>query len=170
MMKDARMHGEGKQTEERQPKVSDYIKKELELKYVNKVLSEIVENIEKYSDKDALKEDYKKLVSFVVKYLEKDKYLRGMDPKKKPIVIREINRIFFEKFPHCVAFREHINRVLTYRLSDLKREIKDNNWKMKIMFLTELLRKNPSNRDLLEKLKGIVIFLFFLIFRGFLMT
>lgn len=57
--------------EEREAKISDYIKKDLDLKYVNKVLEEILEGAKKYSELDILKEDYRKLVGFVVKQLEK---------------------------------------------------------------------------------------------------
>ena len=79
-----------------------------------------------------------------------------MEDERKGAVIREINRIFSQRFENVNPFKEHISRVVTNRLLDLKREVRDTSWKTRIMLLTEALRINPHNRDLLEKLKGKV--------------
>jgi hypothetical protein len=99
------------------------VKKDLDLFYVNKIVNEILKSIGRFEGREVLLEDYGKLVAYVVKKMEHDKFLKGMDPEKKPIVIREINRIFSSKFGNTIEFKEHINRVVSYRLQDLKREV-----------------------------------------------
>jgi hypothetical protein len=96
--------------------LTQYVKKDLDLFYVNKIVREILKSLSRFEGRDVLLEDYGKLVAFVVKRLEKDKFLKGMDPTKKQLVIREINRIFSSRFENCQDFREHIQRVVTYRL------------------------------------------------------
>lgn len=96
--------------------LTQYVKKDLDLFYVNKIVREMLKSLGRFEGRDVLLEDYGKLVAYVVKRMEKDKFLKGMDPKKKPIVIREINRIFSQRFENTQEFKEHIQRVVTYRL------------------------------------------------------
>jgi hypothetical protein len=103
--------------------LTEWVKKDLDLFYVNKIVKEMLRSMARFEGRDILIEDYGKLVAFVVKQMEKDKFLKGMDPKKKQLVVREINRIFSSRFENCQDFKEHIQRVVTYRLQDLKREV-----------------------------------------------
>lgn len=103
--------------------LTQYVKKDLDLFYVNKIVREILKSMGRFEGRDVLIEDYGKLVAYVVKKMENDKFLKGMDPEKKQIVVREINRIFSSRFENSQDFKEHIQRVVTYRLQDLKREV-----------------------------------------------
>lgn len=103
--------------------LTEYVKKDLDLFYVNKIVNEMLKSIRRYDGRDAIFEDYGKLVAFVVKRMENDKFLKGMDESKKHIVVREINRIFSEKFDNVKEYKENIQRVTAFRLQDLKREV-----------------------------------------------
>lgn len=88
--------------------LTEYVKKDLDLFYVNKIVGEMLKSVRRYEGREAILEDYGKLVAFVVKKLENDKFLKGMDEKKKHIVVREINRIFSEKFDNVKEYKENI--------------------------------------------------------------
>jgi uncharacterized membrane-anchored protein YjiN (DUF445 family) len=103
--------------------LTEYVKKDLDLFYVNKIVGEMLKSIRRYEGRDAILEDYGKLVAFVVKKMENDKFLKGMDERKKHLVVREINRIFSEKFENVSEYKENIQRVTAFRLQDLKREV-----------------------------------------------
>ena len=103
--------------------LTEYVKKDLDLFYVNKIVNEMLKSIRRYDGRDAIFEDYGKLVAFVVKRMENDKFLKGMDESKKHIVVREINRIFSEKFDNVKEYKQNIQRVTAFRLQDLKREV-----------------------------------------------
>ena len=92
---------------------------------------------------------------YCLRQLEGGKKISGQnDQVKKAEITREINRIFSSKFGDKVdSFKEYTQRLVQYRLEDLNREVKDNKWKIYLLFLQEFLRQNPQNRDLLEKLK-----------------
>ena len=96
--------------------LTQYVKKDLDLFYVNKIVREMLKSLGRFEGRDVLLEDYGKLVAYVVKRMEKDKFLKGMDPEKKQLVVREINRIFSRRFDNTQDFKEHIQRVVTYRL------------------------------------------------------
>ena len=96
--------------------LTEYVKKDLDLFYVNKIVNEMLKSIRRYDGRDAIFEDYGKLVAFVVKRMENDKFLKGMDESKKHIVVREINRIFSEKFDNVKEYKENIQRVTAFRL------------------------------------------------------
>ena len=53
----------------------------------------------------------------------REKFLRGMDPDKKKVVVRELNRVYSQRFQTNQDFKNHINRVVTFRLQDLKHEM-----------------------------------------------
>lgn len=46
-----------------------------------------------------------------------------MEKEKKSMVVREINRVFGERFENCKGLKDHIERLVTYRLEDLRREV-----------------------------------------------
>lgn len=79
--------------------------------------------------------------------------MKQLEGDLKKDIYREVNRVFDAKFDKSQHFKEYVQRMVTYRIEDLKREVKDNKWKIYLQFLTEFLRQNPRNRDLLEKLK-----------------
>lgn len=91
--------------------------------YVNKILGEIREKLQNYNERDILKEDYKKLTIYTLKKLEKQKFLKALTPETKSMIIREINRIFVEKFENSKLLKDQVERITTYRLQDLKREV-----------------------------------------------
>jgi hypothetical protein len=66
-----------------------------------------------------------------------------MPVEQRDTIIREINRIYSSKFQKNTEFKEHINRTVTFRMEELKREVNDNKWKMSLLFVFDLLRKNP---------------------------
>lgn len=49
--------------------------------------------------------------------------MRGMEHEKKAAVVREINRVFSRKFENNQGLKDHIERLVTYRLEDLRREV-----------------------------------------------
>lgn len=148
MVKDAKGK-EGKITED----FAAFVKKNLDLTYVNKIINELKGNAQNYAEREELFDEYKKLTMYCVRNLEGGSRIGKVDKDKKQIVTREVNRVFNEKFEKAQGFREYIQRMVHYRLEDLRREVKDNKWKIYLSFLTEFLRKNPKNRDLLEKIK-----------------
>ena len=103
--------------------LTEYVKKDLDLFYVNKIVGEMLKSVRRYDGREAILEDYGKLVAYVVKKMENDKFLKGMDERKKHVVVREINRIFSEKFDNVQEYKENIQRVTAFRLQDLKREV-----------------------------------------------
>lgn len=136
---------------------TEFIKKNLDLNYVNKIINELKQNSHNYAEREELFDEYKKLTMYCIRNLEGGSQIGKVDPDKKQLVTREINRVFNEKFEKADGFREYIQRMVHYRLEDLRREVKDNKWKIYLSFLTEFLRKNPKNRDLLEKIKFKVV-------------
>lgn len=132
----------------------NFVKKDLDLTYINKILNELKNNTNNYAEREELFDEYKKLTMYCIRNLEgKSGGVRKVDQDNKQLITREINRVFNEKFEKAEGFREYIQRMVHYRLEDLRREVKDNKWKIYLSFLTEFLRKNPKNRDLLEKIK-----------------
>jgi hypothetical protein len=136
-----------------------FIKKNLDLTYVNKIINELKQNSQNYAEREELFDEYKKLTMYCVRNLEGGSRVGKVDKDKKQLITREVNRVFNEKFEKADGFREYIQRMVHYRLEDLNREVKDNKWKIYLSFLTEFLRKNPKNRDLLEKIKFKVYFI-----------
>ncbi len=136
---------------------TNFIKKDLDLIYVNKLIKEMKQNSENYTDRAELLEDYKKLTMYCVKNLEGNGFLKQVQPEKKAEITREVNRVFDQKFEKSKEFKDYVQRMFTYKIEDLKREVKDNKWKIYMLFLTEALRQNPKNKDLLEKLKFKVV-------------
>lgn len=136
-----------------------FIKKTLDLTYVNKIINELKQNSQNYAEREELFDEYKKLTMYCVRNLEGGSRVAKVDKDKKQLITREVNRVFNEKFEKADGFREYIQRMVHYRLEDLNREVKDNKWKIYLSFLTEFLRKNPKNRDLLEKIKFKVDFI-----------
>jgi hypothetical protein len=51
--------------------LTEYVRKDLDLFYVNKVIKEIMKSIAMYEERDVLMEDYKKLAAYVVRKMEK---------------------------------------------------------------------------------------------------
>ena len=51
-------------------RLTEFIKKNLDLTYVNKIINELKSNSGNYADKDELMEDYKKLTLYVVRNME----------------------------------------------------------------------------------------------------
>lgn len=49
--------------------------------------------------------------------------MRGMEREKKALVVREINRLFSERFENNQGLKDHIERLVTYRMEDLRREV-----------------------------------------------
>lgn len=131
----------------------NFAKRDLDLTYVNKILSELRHNTHNYAERPEIMEEYKKLTMFCVRNLEQGSRLGKADPDRKATIVREVNRVFNERFEKAEEFKDYVQRMVHYRLEDLKREVKDNKWKIYLTFLTEFLRQNPKNRDLLEKLK-----------------
>lgn len=125
---------------------------------MNKILNELKHNTENYAERPEIFEEYKKLTMYCVRNLEGGSRVGKVDPDKKQVITREINRVFNDKFEKAEGFKDYIQRMVHYRLEDLKREVKDNKWKIYLSFLTEFLRQNPKNRDLLEKLKFKVVY------------
>lgn len=132
---------------------TNFIKKDLDLIYVNKLTREMKDNSLNYADRPELLEEYKKLTLYCVKHLEGSGFLKQVESEKKAEITREINRVFDSKFDKSKDFKEYVQRMFTYKVEDLRREVKDNKWKIYLMFLTESLRQNPKNKDLLEKLR-----------------
>lgn len=131
----------------------NFAKKDLDLTYVNKILNELKRNTNNFAERPELFDEYKKLTMYCVRNLEGGSRVGKVDPEKKQLITREINRVFNERFEKAEGFKDYIQRMVHYRLEDLKREVKDNKWKIYLSFLTEFLRQNPKNRDMLEKLK-----------------
>lgn len=132
---------------------TNFAKKDLDLTYVSKILNELRHNTHNYAERPEIFEEYKKLTMYCVRNLEGGSRVGKVDPDKKQLITREINRVFNERFEKSEGFKDYTQRMVHYRLEDLKREVKDNKWKIYLSFLTEFLRQNPKNRDLLEKLK-----------------
>lgn len=132
---------------------TNFIKKDLDLIYVNKLIREMKQTSENYADRAELLEDYKKLTMYCVKNLEGSGFLKQVPPEKKAEITREVNRVFDQKFEKSKEFKDAVQRTFSYKVEDLKREVKDNKWKIYMLFLTEALRQNPKNKDLLEKLR-----------------
>lgn len=130
-----------------------FLKKDLDLTYVAKIISELRANTHNYSEHQEIYEDYKKLTLYCMRSLEGGGFMKKMDGDKKQDITRETNRVFEAKFDKVKGLKEYIDRMVHYRLEDLKREVKDNKWKIYLLFLTEFLRANPKNRDVLEKLR-----------------
>ena len=61
------------QEEERKNKkfLTEYVRKDLDLFYVNKVIRGMMKNIGLYDEREVLREDYRKLVVYVVRKMEK---------------------------------------------------------------------------------------------------
>ena len=131
----------------------NFAKKDLDLTYVSKILNELKHNTQNYAERPEIFDEYKKLTMYCVRNLEGGSRVGKVDPDKKQLITREINRVFNERFDKAEGFKDHVQRMVHYRLEDLKREVKDNKWKIYLSFLTEFLRQNPKNRDLLEKIK-----------------
>lgn len=51
--------------------LNEYIKKDLDLFYVSKIIRGLIKNINQYDEVEVLKEDYSKLVAYVVRKVEK---------------------------------------------------------------------------------------------------
>lgn len=51
--------------------LNEYIKKDLDLFYVSKIMKGLIKNINQYDEIEVLKEDYSKLVAYVVRKVEK---------------------------------------------------------------------------------------------------
>ena len=132
---------------------TNFVKKDLDLTYVNKILNELKHNTKNYAERPEIFEEYKKLTMYCIRNLEGSTGVGKVDPDKKQLITREINRVFNERFEKAEGFKDYIQRMVHYRLEDLNREVKDNKWKIYLSFLTEFLRQNPKNRDLLEKMK-----------------
>jgi hypothetical protein len=130
-----------------------FLKKELDMLYVGKILKELRDNSMQYSEKEEILEEYKRLTMYAVRQLEGGGQVRKVDPAQKAEVVREVNRVFAAKFEKAVPFKEFTQRLVKYRMEDLRREVKENQWKIHLRFLGEMLRANPKNKDLLEKIR-----------------
>lgn len=51
--------------------LNEYIKKDLDLFYVNKIIKGLLKNFDQYDEIEPLKEDYSKLVAYIVRKVEK---------------------------------------------------------------------------------------------------
>ena len=127
--------------------------KDQDLSYLNKIIWEIEDKAQNYEDKESIKDEFKRQTLYVVKRLQNEKFQRPLDDKLKKEISREVCRIYEQKFEKNKDFNSNIKRITTYRLEELKREVKNNKWKISLAFLSELLRKNPQNKDLLDKIK-----------------
>lgn len=130
-----------------------FLKKELDMLYVGKILKELRDNSLQYADRPEILEEYKRLTMYAMRQLEGGGQVRKLDPEQKADVIREVNRVFAAKFEKAGPFKEFTQRLVKYRMEDLRREVKDNQWKIHLRFLGEMLRLNPKNKDLLEKIR-----------------
>ena len=61
------------QEEEKRNKkyLTEYVRKDLDLFYINKVIKGMMKNIGLYDEREVLREDYRKLVVYVVRKMEK---------------------------------------------------------------------------------------------------
>lgn len=76
-----------------------------------------------------------------------------MDETNKGELSREVCLMYEKLFDKYPDFKSHVKRISKFRIEELKREVKDHKWKIGLSFMTELLRKNPQNKDLLAKLR-----------------
>ena len=130
-----------------------FLKKELDMLYVGKILKELKDNSMQYSEREEILEEYKRLTMYTIRQLEGGGQVRKLDADQKAEVIREVNRVFAAKFEKAGPFKEFTQRLVKYRMEDLRREVKENQWKIHLRFLGEMLRLNPKNKDLLEKIR-----------------
>lgn len=106
-----------------------------------------------YEEKDSVMNEFKRLTLYVLKKIKGQNFLRKMDETNKGELSREVCLMYEKLFDKYPDFKSHVKRISKFRIEELKREVKDHKWKIGLSFMTELLRKNPQNKDLLSKLR-----------------